>query len=430
MQVSVEKINNVERRVTVVVPANQVEAAYSKQIETFTKKANIKGFRPGKAPQNVIEQRFGEDARREALNEVIQNSLYAALTEQKLNPVSTPTVEPKSLLANQPLEYVATIEVLPEIEKVNFKLEKLEKLIVDIADADVDRVIDQLKKQYTKWNPVDRPVKETDRAVIDYYPIVDGKEELEKKAENFPLEIGSKTMLPGFEEGLLGAKIGDEKRLQLTFPDDFHVQEQAGKQVEFVITVKNVYEAESPNIDQKFIKQLGVKGGDEADLRKQIRDSLELERDRLVSEKVKEQVFNNILEQNPLEVPKSMVEREAKSIHDEIYPQQHDHHNHSGEEMTAFAEIAKKRVALGLLIAEYAKQIELKADKERVENRIKEIASVYEKPEQVVEWLSSQERRAGIESQVMEDQVVDKLLEGIPVNDKKMSYAELKGIRI
>lgn len=430
MQVSVEKVNEVERRLTVIVPANHVEEAYTKQIANFAKKANIKGFRPGKAPMNVIQQRFGDDARREALNEVIQNSLYAALTEQKLNPVSTPRVEPKSLLANQPLEFVASIEVLPEISKVNFTLDEVEKLTVAIDESDIDRVIDQLKLQYTKWNLKDREAKQGDRVVVDYYPIFEGKEELENKSENFPLEVGGNRMLPGFEDGVAGMKAGDEKRLSLVFPDDYQIKEKAGKPVEFVVTMKQVYEPEAPDFDQKLLNQLGVKSGNVDDLKKQIRDSLELERDRLVAEKVKEQVFNKILELNPLEVPKSMVEREAKNIHDEIYPQQHDHHNHSGEEMTAFNEIAKKRVALGLLIAEYAKQVELKADEERVEKRIKEIASVYEKPQEVVEWLSGKERRSGIESQVMEDQVVDKLLDGIPVKDKKMSYADLKGIRI
>jgi trigger factor len=239
-------------------------------------------------------------------------------------------------------------------------------------------------------------------------------------------------MLPGFEQGLVGSKAGDEKNLSLKFPEDFNVTERAGKPIEFVVSVKQVFEADAPVIDDAFVAKLGVKNGQIEELKQQIKQSLELERDRLVKEKIKEQVFRQLLEQNPLEVPNSLIQREAANIHDEIYPQHqhHDHHQHSTDEMAAFNDIAKKRVTLGILIAEYAKQADIKADNNLVLKRIQEIAAAYENPQEVVNWLSSEERRGGIESQVLEDQVMDKLIEGVPSTDKKMSYAELKGIRI
>ncbi len=431
MQVSVEKISNVERRLTIVVPVNQVEEAYTRQINKFAKNANIKGFRPGKAPMSYIQQRFGDDARKEALSDVIQNALYQALTEKNLRPVSTPQVEPKVTAPNQPLEFIASFEVMPDIESVKFSIDSIEKLKVEVKQEDIDHVLQQLLKQYTKWSVVDRPAAMKDRVIIDYHAIFEGQEDKENKIQNFPLELGSNVMLPGFEDGLVGVKAGEEKKLSLAFPADFAVQERAGKAVDFVIHVKQVLEAETPKMDAGFIQKLGVKSGIEDDLKQQIKQSLELERDRLVKEKLKEQVFKHLLEQNQLDVPSALVNREAKNIHDEIYQHQHhDHHQHSDEEMSTFNEIAKKRVALGLLIAEYAKQANLKADKDRVRQRIQEIASVYEKPEEVIEWLSSDERRAGIEAQVMEDQVMDKLIESIPVTEKTMSYAELKGIRV
>ena len=432
MQVSVEKVSNVERRLTITIPANQVEEAYTKQINRFAQSANIKGFRPGKAPLSYIQQKFGNDARTEALNEIIQKSLYEAITEQNLRPVSTPRVEPKTIMANQPLEFVASFEILPEIEKVQFTLATLEKLNVDVLGDDVDRVIEQLCKQYTKWNVVERPAQTTDRVVIDYYAIFEGKPDIENKIQNFPLELGSNKMLPGFEEGLIGAKAGEERTLNLSFPADFTIAERAGKPVDFVIEIKQVFEAEIPQLDENFIKRLGVKTGLLHELEDQIRQSLEQERDRLVKEKLKEQVFSQLLEQNPLDVPQSLIASEAKTIHDEIYPQHqpHDHHQHSDDEMAAFNDIAKKRVALGLLIAEIAKQSNLKADKERIQQRIIEIALAYENPQEVVEWLSADERRSGIEAQVLEDQVLDKLMQGVTVTEKAMSYAELKGIRI
>lgn len=432
MQVSVEKVSKVERRLTITVPANEIEEAISKQINEIAKKADIKGFRPGKAPKSYIEQRFGDNARREAINDVIQKSFYEAITSEKLQPVSQPRIEPKPMLANQPLEYIASFEVMPDIEQVKFTADALDKLNVEITSQDIQHVLGQLVKQYTKWNLVERPAEGNDRVVIDYYAIFEGKSDIENKIKSFPLELGSKVMLAGFEDALLGVKAGDERSIQLAFPDDFAIKERAGKPVEFKVEVKQVYQAEAPILDEEFIKKLGIKSGVQDDLTAQIKQSLEQERDRLVAERLKEQVFGKLLEQNPLDVPAALIAREAKSIHDEVYPQHqhHDHHSHADEELTKFNDIAKKRVSLGLLIAEYARLNEIQVDQERVSKRIQEVASVYESPEEVVKWLSTREQRGGIEAQILEDQVIDKLVEGVKMTEKTMSYADLKGIRI
>jgi trigger factor len=432
MQVSVEKISDIERRLTIVVPADQVKAAYTKEINEVASKANIKGFRPGKAPFPVIQQRFGESARKDALNSVMQKALYEAIAETKLHPISMPQVMPKMMLADQPLEFTVSFEVLPEVGNIQFAMTNIDKPVVEVLDSDLENVLEQLRKQHTKWHVVEREAHEQDRIVIDYYAIFDGKSDVDSKIQNFPLELGSKGMLPGFEEGLLGAKAGEERTLNLSFPTDFSADDKAGKPIVFVVQVKQVFEAETPVLDEKFAKQLGVKNGNVEELKKQIKQSLEQERNRLVKEKLKEQIFGQLLEQNPLDVPKSLVEREAKKIHDEVYPQHqpHDHHQHSEKENAAFNDIAKKRVVLGLLVSEYGKQANLVADQAHIDKRIQEIASAYENPQEVIEWLSSNERRSGVEAQVAEDLVLDKLMEGVPITEKIMSYAELKGIRI
>lgn len=432
MQVSVEKVSNVERKLTIVVPATKVEEAVSQQVSQFAQKANIKGFRPGKAPASYIQQHYGEDMRREAMSKVIQDALYAALAEEKLHPISTPEVEPKTMLANQPLEFVVSFEVLPEITDVQFKMDALEKAVVTVTEDDLNRVIDQLRKQYTKWTVVDRAAKDKDRVVIDYYATVDGKSDEANKIQNFPLELGSKAMLPGFEDALLGAKAGDNKSMDLTFPADFGDKERAGKPISFTVNVKQVYEADMPEIDADFVKKLGIKSGETSELSKQIRQSLEQEKDRLIKEKLKEQIFKQLVDQNEIEVPKALVAREAKNIHDQVYPQHqhHDHSSHSEEETSAFNDVAKKRVALGLLIAEYAKKHQIKAPEAKVAERIQEIAAAYENPKEVIDWLATPEQRSGIEAQVMEDQVLEQLMNGVNVNEKIMTYAELKGIRI
>ncbi len=431
MQVSVEKISNVERRLTIVVPVNQVEEAYTKHINKIAKTINIKGFRPGKAPLSFIQQRYGDDARKDALSDVIQDALTTAIREQQLKPISLPKVEPKVMADHQPLEFIASFEVMPEIEKIAFAMEHIEKLTVAVETEDVEYVIQQLLKQHTNWQVVEREAQLKDRVVIDYYAIFEGLSDDKNKIENYPLELGSKLMMPGFEDGLVGAKAGDERTLSLTFPAESTHEDKAGKAVTFEVKVKQVLEAHAPNRDENFVQKLGVESGKEEDLREQIKQSLEQERDRLVREKLKEQVFQQLIEQNPIDVPPSLIAREASNIHDEFYPQHkhHDHHQHSEQETAAFNDIAKKRVILGLLIAEYASKLHLKPDDNRVRERIQLIAAGYENPQEVIDYLSSGEHLRGMEAQVMEDQVVDKLIDGMPVTEKIITYAELKGIR-
>lgn len=430
MQVSVEKVSSVERKLTISVPAQRVEEAYNQHIAQYAKKATIKGFRPGKAPIDYIKRRFSNDAWQEAWGDVIQKSLYEAIESNQLKPINTPQIEPKTMLPNQPLEYVASFEVLPELNSIQAEIKKIEKPVVEITNEDIDQVMQKLRKQQTKWQVVDRPLQMTDRVVIDYYAVFEGQSDEGNTIKDFPLELGSKIMLPGFEDGLLGAKVGDECTLQLKFPENFTIAERAGKPVDFVVRIKQIYQADTPILDEQFIQMLGINSGNENDLKDQIRQTLQQECDRLIKEKVKNQLFQTVLEQNPLEVPKSLVQREANRIHDEVYPphQQHAHHEHTDAEMASFQDVASKRVALSLLMGEFAKQKNMKANPEQVKKRIQEIASVYQRPQEVIAWLSSKERIGDIEAQVLEDQMMNTLLEGAHVEEKKMSYAELKGI--
>jgi len=431
MPVSVESVTPISRCLRITVPYEQVEKTFEERINYIAKNTNIKGFRPGMAPMAYIRQHYGETAHQEALNEVVRKNLLVALQENELQPLDKPEVEIKTAIAGQPLEFTASFEIMPEVTEVHFSLKQVEKPVAPVVDKDIDLVLEQLRKQHVKWQEVHRPAQEKDRVIIDYYAIFEGKSDVANKVENFPLELGSRTMIPGFEEGLQGATAGEERTLYLAFPKDFPGKEKAGKPVEFVINVKQVYQADVPELNAEFIKKLGIANGTEAELKTQVRQSLEQERDRLVQQKVKEQVFDKLIEQNTLELPKALITREASRIHDEVYPyHKHDHeHQHSEEETAAFHDVAKKRVTLGLMIAAYGKKANITANTDRVNARIQELAAIYEKPEEVIAWLSSQERRAGIEAQVMEEQVIDKLLEGTAIIEKPMSFSELKGIR-
>jgi trigger factor len=435
MQVSVEQVSAIERRLTITVPANLVEEAYTTQMNQVAKTAAIKGFRPGKAPMSYIQDRFGADVRKEAVGRVMEKALYEAISENKLQPVSTPRIEPKIVVPDQPLEFIASFEVLPTVGTVQFALANVEKLNVDVTMADVERVIERLQKQGTKWKIVDRPARDKDRVVIDYHAIIEGVEDPEK-IQSFPLELGSKTTLPGFEDGLIGVVAGEQRNLHLTFPADgsnqvldADKQALAGKPAEFVILVKQVYEAEVPPLDGQFMQQLGVKSGDVEDLKKQIKQTLERERNHIVKNKLKEQVFKALLEQNPLDVPQALIAREAGKVHDEMYGRDPEHkHQHSNKETAMFHDVARRRLALSLLVSEFVTQQDLKADPARVDQRIQEISTAYENPPEIVAWLSTKERRDDIEGQVLEDMVLDKLLENVPVTEKVMTYGELTGI--
>jgi trigger factor len=427
MQVSVESPSKLERRLTVSVPTDQVEEAYDKRIAKIAKTAKVDGFRVGKIPVNYVKQRFGDTARQEALSEVIQSSLYAAIHQEKLNPVSTPTVETKTVMPGQPLEFIATFEVLPEIGPVVFELKTIEKQIATITETDIVGVIDRLRKQGTTFKIVDRAAQQKDQIVIDFRGTIDGKALEGGEAHDYPVIIGSNTMIPGFEEGLIGLKANDEKTLHLTFPENYHVKDIASKAVEFAVTAIKVSEPNLPELDAAFLKKLGVKSGSIDDLHAEIRKNLERELARLIKMKLKNQVFNKLIEQNTLEIPKSLVEREANRLHDELHPQHAGKpHSHTPAEMAEFNEAAERNVILGLLVSELLKQYKITLNKEKMEAQINELSAMYENPAEVAKWYASDKKaRSQIEMQVLEEQLVEKLLENSQIIEKMLTYNEL-----
>jgi len=426
MQVSVESPSKLERRLTVVVPVETLNKAYDSRIANLAKNAKIAGFRPGKAPLNVVKQRYGDTARQEALSEVIQTSLYDAIHQEKLNPVGTPSVEPKMVMPDQPLEYIATFEVLPEVENFRFELDSLEKQVATITEEDTQRVIDHLRSQHTTWKKVDRVAEDKDQVVIDFRGSIDGIVFAGGEAHDYPIVLGSKSMIPGFEEGILGMKAGEEKVIKVTFPENYFSAEVAGKVAEFAIKVISVSQPELPEVNENFVKKLGIKSGKPEDLLVEIRKNLERELERVISSKLKAQIFDKMLEQNALEIPKALIEREASRIHDEVHPNHGHQHSHTQEEMNAFNDAAKRNVALGLLVAEIIKQHKISADKNRVQAHLAKLASSYENPAEVMDWYGKNKRAfAEIEMQILEEQVVEALLKDVKVIEKMLSYNEL-----
>jgi len=427
MQVSVEAPNKLERRITVVVPVEKLDEAYNKRILKLSKTAKVKGFRPGKVPLADIQRWYGDSARQEALSEVIQSSLYAAINQEKLNPVSTPTVSPSAIVPGQPLEFVAVFEVLPEVTAVNFELSTLEKQISTITDDDIDNVLKHLRKQQAVWQKVERPAANEDQVILDFKGTMDGVAFTGGEAHDYPIIIGSKSMIPGFEEGLIGITPNEERTLAVTFPENYFSKEFAGKAAEFHVKAHSISEAQLPELNDTFVKKMGVKSGEVADFRNEVRKNLERELYRVVKAKLKTQVFDQLIQQNPLEVPKALIEREAKRIHDELHPHHAGKaHNHSEAEMATFNDAAKRNVILGLLVAHLIKQYDILPDRERIKAQIEQLSSVYENPAEVMQWYANNKRaKADVEMQVLEEQLVEKLLEKVQVTEKMTSYNEL-----
>ena len=425
MQVSVENTSALERRMTIGVPAERIETEVNKRLQQTARKAKIPGFRPGKVPMSVIRQRYEDGARQEALGDLIQATFYEAVVEQKLNPAGAPAVEPKSFEKGKDLEYVATFEVFPEFTVAGFDSITVERLSADVADSDLDNMLEVLRKQNVRFEETDRAAQNEDQLNIDFVGKVDGEAFAGGSATGTQLVLGSGRMIPGFEDGLVGAKAGEERVLNVTFPEDYQNLELAGKAAEFTVTVNTVSEPKLPELNEEFFKQFGIKETGIDGFRAEVRKNMERELRQAIKSKVKNQVMDGLLASNPIEVPKALLENEVNRLR--VQAVQQFGGNIKPDQLPAelFEEQAKRRVELGLIVAKVVKQFDLKPDDARVRDLIQEMASAYQEPEQVVAWYYKNEQQMNeVRSVVLEEQVVDTVLQKASVTDKSVSYEE------
>ncbi|MGH8438632.1 MAG: trigger factor [Pseudomonas sp.] len=425
MQVSVENTSALERRMTIAVPAERVENEVNKRLQQTARRAKVPGFRPGKVPMSVIRQRYEDAARQEAFGDLVQASFYEAVVEQKLNPAGAPAVEPKSFEKGGDLEYVATFEVFPEFTVAGFDSIAVERLSAEVADADLDNMLEVLRKQNVRFEAADRAAQNEDQLNIDFVGKVDGEVFAGGSAKGTQLVLGSGRMIPGFEEGLVGAKAGEERVLNLSFPEDYQNLDLAGKAAEFTVTVNSVSEPKLPELNEEFFAQFGIKEATLEGFRSEVRKNMERELRQAIKTKVKNQVMDGLLAANPIEVPKALLENEVNRLR--VQAVQQFGGNIKPEQLPAelFEEQAKRRVVLGLIVAEVVKQNELKPDEARVREMIQEMASAYQEPEQVVAWYYKNDQQLNeVRSVVLEEQVVDTVLQKATVTDKSVSYEE------
>lgn len=425
MQVSVETTSNIERRMTIGVPAQEIDQAVQKRLQETARTVRMDGFRPGKVPMSVVKRRFGASIRQEVVSEVMRDSYVKALEEQDVSPAGWPKFEPKTMEEGKDLEFIATFEVLPEIELGDLSKIEVEKLTSEVTDKDIDTMIDNLRRQQATMKSVKRKSKNKDVVTIDFKGTIDGEEFEGGAAEGHRLTLGSGQMIPGFEKGIVGAKAGDELEIDVTFPDDYQNEELAGKPAKFAITIHEVEEPQLPELDAEFFRKFGIEADDEAAFREEVKKNMARELKQATANKVKNDVVDGLLETTELEIPEALVDQEIDRLRQDAVQRFGGQVDFQQLPKEIFEEQAKRRVKTGLLFQEVVKKNDLKADPAKVDEKIQEIASTYEQPEEVVaHFNSSPEQKAQIESAVLEDAVVDFVLAQAKVTEKNVKYEE------
>ena len=431
MQVSIETTSGLERRLTVGVPAERIESEINNRLQKAAGSVRLAGFRPGKVPMKVMRQRFGAGVRQEVVGEVMSQSFQEAVMQEQLRPAGQPSIEPRNLEAGKDLEYIATFEVFPEVEIVEMKDFEVEKPIAEVTEEDVDNIINVFRKQQGSWEVVERAAAEGDKVNIDYIGTRDGEEFEGGSASGSDLELGSGRMIPGFEDGIAGMKAGEEKTLQLSFPEEYHKEELKGAAVEFKVTLNSVSELVPAELDEKLFAQYGVDEGGLEVFRDEVKQNMSRELKNAVQGKLKQQVMDAVAAAHEsLEVPRALIDREVGALRQQMFQQfggaggqNLDLESLLPDEM--FRENAERRVRLGLVLAELVSKFALSVDAAKVRETIEEMASTYQDPEEVINWYySNQEQLAAVESRVLEDQMVEKLLESAHIVEKQCSYQE------
>lgn len=426
MQVSVETTSGLERRMTVGIPAERIENEVNKRLQQTASRARVDGFRPGKVPMSVIRKRFGGSARQEVIGEVIQSSFYEAVMQEKLNPAGAPSVEPKQLDEGKDFEYIATFEVYPEVQLADFSGISVERIDAEVTDADVEKMLDILRKQNTSYQDVERAARNDDQLTVDFTGRIDGEAFQGGTASNSQIVLGSGRMIPGFEEGLVGAKAGESRTLNVTFPEDYQNLELAGKAAEFEVMVHAVAEPTLPELNDEFFARFGVEEGGMEGFRAEVRKNMERELRQAIKSKTKTQVMDGLLATNEVDVPRALISSEIDRLRQQAV-QQFGGANIKPEQLPAelFEDQAKRRVSLGLIVAEVVKQNDIKPDNDRVRAMVEDLASAYQEPQQVINWYYQNEQQlAEIQSVVLEEQVVDTVLQKAKVTDKQVAYED------
>jgi trigger factor len=426
MQISVESTGALERRMEVSVPREQIEQAVDARLKQVSRTAKLKGFRPGKAPIKVIKQQFGAQVRQEVLSELMQTSFAQAINEQKLNPAAGPRIEPITAGPGEDLKYRAIFEIFPEIALKTVDGLAVTRPTADVTDTDIEAMVQNLREQRPRFEPVDRESREGDRVTMDFEGQIDGHPFEGSKGDDVAVILGGGRMLKDFETGITGARADERKTLSVGYPDDYHNKALAGKTATFDVHVKKVDEKQLPPLDDEFCREYGVTDGGMEQLLSEVADNMRRELAQNVRGRVKQQLLDRLLEANPVEVPKALVDNQVREMQIDTARRIGAKDASQVPPPEPFVEPARRRVALGMLIGEVIKTRGIQIDRAKVDERLNEMASAYPDPESILKaYRQNPEALRQVETMVLEDQVIDYLLERSQVTDQPSSFKEL-----
>jgi trigger factor len=425
MQVSVESVSNLERRMTVEVPAERIDDEVESRLRSMKGRVQIKGFRPGKVPLKVVKQHYGKGVYQEVLGEVLQASFQEAVKQEELEPAGMPNIESVESNPGEQLVYKATFEVYPEVELIDMAEIQVSEPQADITDSDVDQMIEKLRSQRQTWEAADRAAEKGDQVVIDFEGFI-GDEAFEGgKANDMPVVIGEGRMIPGFEDQLEGVVKDEEKNLEVTFPEDYQSDVLAAKEARFEVKVKAVNASKLPEVNEDFAKAFGVADGSIQKLREDVTENMQREMEQAVKVRVKGQIMEALAKQHALEIPKVLIDGEIRHMREQAMSSTGQTESSDfPDEM--FTEDAEKRVALGLIVGRIIRDNKLVLEQDRVEKALDEIAASYEDSEQVKQYYrSNNEQMSSVEAMVLEEQVVDWIKSKAKVSVEKSSFDQL-----
>ncbi|NCA69085.1 MAG: trigger factor [Sphingobacteriia bacterium] len=424
MQVSVEAGEGLERRMRVDLPFDEIAVEVDKRLQTLGRSARLPGFRPGKVPMKLLRSRYGMAVHQEVFAEKLDSIFSEAVTGESLRPAGRPRIEPDIDLDERRMGFTAIFEILPQVTLADLTEQVIKIPSVEVTEADLEQMIQRLREQRATWIPVERASQLGDRLSLSFDGTLDGEPFEGGAAQGVTIELGSSRMIPGFEEGLIGAAAGEQRALDLVFPEQYHVAHLAGRPVHFDVTVDSVTERVLPEVDAELAKAFEVEDGDVERFRAEVRQNMLRELKQRLDARKKDAVMDLLFAMHPIELPRALVENETRAM----ATQMRESLGSTGMNIPdgMFDEPARRRVALGLIIGEIVRQQGMRPDAERVRSFIQEMASTYEEPQRVVDhYYRDENRLAQVEGLVLENQVVDWVMEQARVEEESMTFAQL-----
>jgi trigger factor len=426
MQVSVESIGKLERRMQVQVPAERVSQEIAARLKTISRTARLNGFRPGKAPLKVIRQQFGSQVHREVIGELLQSSYAEAVTQKQLTPAGSPRIEPQSMDEGQDLKYVATFEVFPELAMQPIESLEVERLTAEVAESDIDAMIERLRKQQLTYAAVSRAAATGDRVTIDFEGAIDGVPFAGGKGENIAIVIGEGRMLAELEQGLIGAEPNEKRDISVNFPADYRAVELAGKRAVFATTIKQIEAPHLPELDEEFFKSFGVTEGGLAKMREDVAANMRRELEQALRNRNKAAVMDKLYLANPTEVPNVLIEGQIRDMQVEAMRRSGTKDAAQAPPREPFIEPARRRVTLGLLLNDVIRTQALAVDRARVNARLDEMVTQYGDAAAMKRaYLQNADAMRQIENLALEDQAVEWILAHAKVRDVPSNFKDL-----